>query len=435
MFTINYRALLTVPFLLASPALAQANTEFLVPEDFREERLEDSVTQRLNEEFRPVGARLGAFIFYPQFSTQLRVTDNILATDSNKREDALLDANAGFRLVRSGSTDRLVMASQIGQTLHVRNNREDSTSLLTRMYYRLGPEDGSNLQLTGLAARQFVSRRNINNVVDSLSPVQLNVYSLESGYQMSLGRVTLSIDASVFDFDYNDTRTRGGAPLDQDFRDNMRLIVGGAARYDVDPRFAALVRGSYAQIEYSLDPGDRGFVAPFDVDRDSGTWRIEAGIAFATDSDISGSATIGYSRRVFSATLGRLPEDTGGLSFAADLAWNVSPSTTLRLDADRTFIESANPGVFGFRSTGGSVGIDHSPATAILIKARANYYDVEALGGLGDRTDYGGLGEISYYFSRRYRLVGSFGYIARDAEITRDAFNEIYGQIGITASF
>lgn len=431
----NSKALLALLCLLSSPALAQTDTNSLLPEDFREERAEDSVAQRLTEEFRPIGGRLGAFLFFPQFNAQLRSTDNILATDTDQRKDVMLDTSAGFRMVRAGSADRVVLSTQIGQTLHARNSLEDSTRMSTRLYYRLGPEDGSNLQLAGIASRQFISRRDINNVIEARSPVQLNVFGLQSGYQWSLGRTTVSLDASIFDYDYSDARNRGGLLLDQDFRDNMRLIAGGAARYDFDPRFAALVRGSYSRIEYSLDPGDPGFVMPFDVDRDSGTWRLEGGVAFLTDSDLSGTATIGYSERIFSARFGRIPENSGGLSFAADLAWNASPSTTIRLDADRTFLESANPGIFGFRATGGSVGLEHSPATALMLKARANFRDVEALGGLGDRKDYGGLAEVSYFLSRRYRLSGLFGYIARDAEITKDAFNEIYAQFGLTASF
>lgn len=435
MVRIVARVLLIGPLMAAGPALAQSETNVLLSEEFREERAAITVTQRLNEEFRPVGGRLGAFIFFPQVISTVRVTDNVLATDSNKREDAFLDASAGFRMVRQGSADRMTMQFQIGQALHVRNDLEDSTRLLARMNYRLGPEDGSNLQLTGLASRQFIPRQDVNNVVEARSPIQLNIFGVGSGYQHVLGRTTLSIDASVFSYEYNDSRTRAGTVVNQDFRNNVRLLVGGAARYDLSTRFAGLVRGSYTHIEYGLDPGDRGFVAPFNVDRDSATWRVEGGIAFSADSSVSGSATVGYSQRRFSATVGRLPLDSGGLSFAADLAWNATPSTTLRINADRSFLESADPALFGFFATGGSVGIDHSPATAVLVKVRANVRDVNAIGGIGDRTDVGASGELTYYLSRRYRLVGSLSYTHREAEIRNDAFQEIFGQFGIIGSF
>jgi len=428
------RLIALAPLVWAQAAAAQTKTTEIYPDDFGDNSRPQGVRDRIADEFRPIGGRSGSFFLYPEVMLTANGTSNVRATPDDGKEDAFLDAVARIRVVRPSPDSRLQFVGEVGQTLHAEANSENRTRLLARGFYRAGAENRSHFDLTGLAARRFIARRDINNAPDARAPVELGVLQADAAYVWRLNRFSLTVGGSVFDLNYKDARSFSGTVIDQDFRDNLRLSGSAELRYALSPDLALVGRGSYAVIDYDFGPGSPAFDITSDIDRDSDVWRVEGGFGIALTDRLTGSATIGYSRRTFDSRT-NAPRDSGGLSFSGDLAWQANPSTTIRFAADRSFIESASPVIAGYQAASFSIGVDHSPAPRLVLGFNARLQDFNPIGASGNRTEYGGGAEATYYLTRRYQIIGGVSYAGRDTGFASPAFDEFAGRLGLRATF
>lgn len=416
--------------LWAGPAQSQD----IPTTDFKEAQRPLDVRERLSAYFQPIGGRIGSFYLYPELRGTANLTDNVLATEDGKESDAWLDASAGFRLVRPDPVRRLQAEARVSQTVYAQERREDSTSLLARITYRGGPTDASHLQASATAARQFVERRDVNDVKEARSPIRFDFLSGDVGYTHRLNRLALEGGVSLRRLDYHDARRRSGEAIDQDRRDFTRMTVRAQGGYELSPPVMLLVRGSFSRYEYDFGERSVGFDPSRDSERDSNLWRIEAGAGIALTDRLHGSGTIGYSRRTF-ASQPNPPQNSGGLSFASELLWLPNPATSVRLEARSDFIESASPVIAGFRTAELRVTAQRSLSRALLLAGDASLRKLNPIGGGESRTEHELAGELTYFLSRRYRLFGSAGIAGRTGGPPDSGFSAVFLRAGILATF
>ncbi len=402
--------------------------------DFKEAQRPLDVRERLSAYFQPIGGRIGSFYLYPELEAAGNFTDNIRATEDDRKSDGWIDASAGFRLVRPDPVRRLQAEARLGQTVHAQEQNEDRTSLLARLSYRDGPAEASHLLVSASAARQFVERRDVNDVKEARSPIRFDFLSGDLGYTGRLNRLALEGGVSLRRLDYHDARRPSGEPIDQDRRDFTRMTVRAQAGYELSPPVMLLMRGSFSRYDYDFGEGSAAFDPSRDSDRDSNLWRIEGGAGIALTDRLHGSATIGYSRRTF-VSQPNPPKNSGGLSFSSELLWLPDPATSFRLEARSDFIESASPAIAGFRTAELQVTAQRSLSRALLLTGDARLRRLNPIGGGETRTEYEFGAELTYFLTRRYRLIGSGGVAGRSGGPPNSGFSTAYARAGVLATF
>jgi hypothetical protein len=423
-------AVLASVFTISS-AHAQPVVADIMTEEGRFRAPGSDVMSRVAEEYQPVGGRVGSFFLYPQVDITAGATSNVLARPNNERSDVLFTTTASARFVRPSETDRIAISAQAGRTQHMRTSGENTTPLLARASWRLGAPDASRFDFNAVAARKYVARADINDQPDARSPVKYATFAADAGYTWVSNRVSLSAGGEIQRLNYVDAVPRGASALiSQAFRDYTLFTGKAEVRYDMASDIALLSRGIFSRYEYDLDAGDPVFSLARDIDRDSNLYRVEAGIGFSRKDVIYGSITAGYSRRSFAqANNGAL--SSGGLSFAADVIWNPGPATTITLNADRAFLESASRVIAGFRTISVSGRIDQAVGRALVLSASSRFLSLEPIGNASTREEYQVAGEVNYFLTRRYRLIGIASYGSREPAANIDGFDEFKVRAGL----
>jgi hypothetical protein len=389
------------------------------------------VRQRMEAEFEPIGARFGEVFVYPVATLEAGVSSNSLATEVAPRSDVWLNAQAGVRVVATSITSRLAFNASIGQVLNARLSSEDRTRFLTHFYYRGGSKDRSHWEFTLDGGHVATDRSSVNDVKSARSPIQFNHGTAQASYTHKLSRLSIAGTAVLGRFDYKDARDRAGLLIDQNYRDYSRYGARVEGRYDMGSDVQFIGRVGIDHLNYDFGRSSANFNPLTGFDRDSNTWRVEAGIGLALTDQLYGDATIGYARRTFKAQTNR-PKSSGGPSFAANIVWLPSPSTSVRLSADRSFRESASPFFAGYRTVGATIKASHSPMRALILSGEASVHHLNPLGLSFNRTEYAFAGEAEYHLNRRYRLFAKAEHGRRDSGLALEDYRETQFKVGIT---
>ena len=249
-------AIAMVALLSATPLSAQ-----LIPEDA-------GVVDRIGDEYKPIGGRIGSFIFYPEASVTAAYTDNVLATSNGKRGDEILTIRPAARLVSQGGANRVSLQGYFARDFHAELESEDISQYGARAFVRIGAPDRSRLEVTTAAERLVDSRESIDNVVEAGKPVHRSRLSTDLAYTHVFNRFSLLGAASVRRLDFADARDRAGNLLDQDFRDVTAIGVRSEARYSLANGLSAVAKLGADRLRYELGPEDAGFDPTIDRDRD-----------------------------------------------------------------------------------------------------------------------------------------------------------------------
>lgn len=386
------------------------------------------------DNYKPIGGRVGTFLLYPEGAVTANVTDNVLATDQAKRSDFYVDADAGFRLVRSAIDRRVVLQADVGRDFHANVPAEDRTRFGGRGFVRIGAADDTRWEFALSGRQDSIDRESVNNVQAARSPVQFLQFGGDAARYLRRGRYGFGVGITVARSDYQTAYDRSGGRLDQRYR-NLTLYGGrGEVSYELRPGISALGKVSFDWLDYDLGPSDAGFIPGVDRNRDSKRYRAEVGARFSISDRLYGDATVGYSRRDYVAQLNPI-KDVGGISFASNVIWQLTPSTSVHIDADRLFLESASRTIAGYRATGGGVRIDHSPAPALVLSATVNYRTIDPIGDGVNRDEYGALVEVTRFLSRRYRIVLQARHGGRTSDDPLFSYKVNYGGASLKATF
>lgn len=413
------RTMAALTALICSAPLAAQS----IPEDA-------GIAGRIGDEYKPIGGRIGSFILYPEATVTANHTDNILATDSGKRSDEYLKIRPALRLVSQGGADRVSLSSYFERKFHADLQSENTSEYGARGFVRIGPADRSRLEATVIAERLVDSRESIENVVAARKPVHRGRFVGDIAYTHQFNRFSLLGGATVRRLNYADARDRAGNPLDQDFRDVTAIGVRSEARYLLRNGMSAIAKFGADRLRYDFGPEDAAFDPVIDRDRDSRRLRAEAGFGFAIADILYGDATVGYLDRRFKRQLIPL-RNVSGFSFNVDLLWNVNPLTTVRIAADRDFLESSSRTIAGYRSTGGKVQVDYAVLRPLIVSVAGNFAHIDPIGPGLTRKDYGGSASIRYFLNRRYSIMAEYRHGGRNSKDPQAAYEGNYFLVGL----
>jgi hypothetical protein len=365
-----------------------------------------SVLQRGRPDYEPIGGRLGSFFLYPRLDVTSFYTSNLRAQEFDAVSDVFFDIRPSARLTSNWSRHSLQAEAYYNRSVHLRYPREDFSQYGGSVAGRYDYSGTGAITLTGAAARIAEPRTDINSNLASRSPITYTNLSLSGSVTQDFNRLGITAGGSVNRQDFNNGVTFTGQPLSQDFRDNTNYSGSLEGRMRVGANTRALARVIVGGINYDDNP-----LAGFD--RNSTFYRVEAGFGLTVSELLSGSVTAGYYRQNNGD-----PRflDSSGLSFSADLLYNPTSLTSVRLFADRTIEPGGSTVTSG--NVRGTVGltVEHELRPDLVLIGNARYSNVEPQGPISGADEYGLGASANYYLNRRFRFNGGVNYSTRKSD-------------------
>jgi hypothetical protein len=382
-----------------------------------------SVLQRSRPDYEPIGGRVGSFFLYPRLDLTGFYTSNLRAQEFDAVSDVFFDIRPSARIVSTWSRHSLQGDVYYNRSVHARFPREDFSQYGGSVAGRYDYSGTGAITVTGAAARIAEPRTDINSNLASRSPITYTNLSLSGSVSQDFNRLGVTAGGNVNRQNFNDGITFTGVPLSQGFRDNTNYSGSLEGRMRVGANTRALARVIAGGINYDDNPLG-GF------DRNSNFYRVEAGVSLTVNQLLSGSVTAGYYRQNNSDPLFI---DSSGLSFSADVLYNPTSLTSIRLFADRTI----EPG--GSTVTSGNVRgtvaltVEHELRPDLVLVGNARYSNVEPQGPISGADEYSLGASANYYLNRRFRFNGGVNYSARQSDFFPE-YNAVSAFLGVSVT-
>lgn len=399
-----------------APALAQTAA---VPEEV-------GVADRPRPEYQPIGGRLGSFFLYPTLSVSAEASDNIRATTTDRNGDVDVVLGARARVQSIFSRHALNLDAYGEQRLYANNTSENLGRFGAQIDGRYDISLDTMLSALVSFDHDAEARTSYNTPLGALEPVRFDRLAAAVSLDQSLGRFNLTGKVAFRKATYDDVALASGAVQDQSYRD-VDVVSGSlAVRYRVREGMGLILRGTADSFNATLPANDP--LQPGNLDRDSNGIRIEGGLRFDLTSLLYGEIRVGYLKRDYNDPRLR---DASGVSFGADLLWNVTTLTTLRFSADRRIEESASTTTVGNRTTDFSASVDHELLRNLILSTGVRYVMIDPLGAEGSSDEFYANAGARLRISRQLSFRAGYRYSQRTSSVTGRDYTENRGYLTV----
>ncbi len=334
-------------------------------------------SDRQLEDFEPVGGRIGSFFIYPSIETRLEYDDNILALPDNGAGDFELTVRGAVDLKSNWQRHSLEGDAYIQQNFHERFTTEDTLQGGARVRGRLDIDRDTSARIVASLDALAEDRANITSAAQAREPTRFRRADTLLSAAREMGRVQVIGDLQMVALDFDDAPLPGGGELDQDFRDSVYWRGSVTTLVEFSPRISGLVRGQVDRLTYSDE-------AASTFDRDTTGYAIEGGARVELTNLLFGELRAGVLHRSVDD-----PSSKGltGLSFGANLTWNITPLTTLRFIADRQVEEGGSQLVSGNVRSQARIEAEHELLRNLILEGRAGIARIETVGQIETSAD------------------------------------------------
>lgn len=392
--------------LLAITAVGKASAQTTVPVNI-------GVAERARPEYEQIGGRLGSFILYPRIEASAAYDDNIYAQPDDRTDDFIFTVTPSARLRSQWKRHLLDVGAQFSRNFYAENSSENTSTMQVDGIAGLDVSRQTRIRLTALAGRFTESRTDINSVSGLNAPTQYDRITTRGTLDQNFNNLAIVLDAGIQRLRYSNNNA--GA-LDQSFRDNSLKDASLRVRYDTGAGASAFIQISADQLRYDDKEVVFGGVVNR-LERDSDGYRAEIGAAFELTSLIYGDARIGYlHRNSFDPTL----RDVSGISFGANVLWNITPLTSVRLVADRSVEDSSSRIVAGNLRSQGTLTVDHELLRNLILNASLRYADVDPIGPVANSQELEANAGASMMLNRRFRVQARYRFYNRASGVLND---------------
>ena len=327
----------------------------------------------LREEKNEQGLPVGAFTLLPRLELSGAYDDNIFLLNHGKLDDALFTVEPSVELrsgwlnnslnLRADSIHTRYASHPVNDTDQYKFDGDGSVTIMRDWIFSGSASYGHLILPRGTPEDEETFGRFIFNDVTSGS----------GGIAYRAHRLLLSGRGSTTRLHYEDIREPGGR-VDQSFRDHRLDSISARVDYEISQSGSLFV--SYTPDRYVYDH-DRP-----ELDRSSTGYTVLGGFNAEITRLIKGEVGLGYLKQNFkSASFASF----AGFSYQADLSYAPTPLTTLRLQADRSLINSGLPQVPGVRNSRGALTVEHELTARLTLQATVEH-DHDRFRGIA-RTD------------------------------------------------
>lgn len=373
------------------------------------------VADRGRPDYDPSGTRVGTFLMYPSLSVAADWTDNYRATDTNRQADEYLIVSPEVRIASDWNRNSVNARFHVDQSLHARLNGENSTQALADVSSQYDISRRTAISADISAAHFVESRSSLGSVINARDPVGYENYHSSIGIAQDFNRLDLDLSAGANYLNFHNVRAFDGTLIDQNYRDYRSLEQSLTAKYDVGGGLGVIVTAQTNQDHYIFGPGSTNFNRAVNLDRNSNGYTLLGGLTFELSSLIFGSVQFGWLNHNYRDS--RL-KDVAGFSYNANILWNVTPLTSVRLRAARTVEDTSSTSVAGNTRDDFSIGVDHELYRYVIVSADARYSPFRPNGPGGGGREYGAGASVRYLVDRHWQATLSARYDGRSSSST-----------------
>lgn len=364
-----------------------------------------TVQSRPRPESDAVGIRSGGFMILPTITVSAAYNDNILSSDSNTRDDLITDVEPAIIVKSDWTRHALEVHATADVSFYADNSDENSQDYEFGVSGRI--DALRDTILTG--AVNYSALHESRASADDVGGVEPGAFSLATagiGIFNRFNRFALSARALFKRYDFDDVVV-SGVVNNQDDRDRDRIDVILRGGYEIVPGYQAFLRVNLNDTSYEDSTDDTG------IKRGSDGYEMVAGVRIDLSGLTYGDVFAGYiSHDYIDSSLATIE----GFTFGADLTWNMTELTTLKLALTRTISETTQSSTSGTFDTNFEISADHELLRHLILSARvgAAQQDFEGT-SREDRYVSFGIG-ARYLVNRNLEILFDYDFDRRSSD-------------------
>ena len=374
----------------------------------------ETVENRSRPALDPAGIRLGGFLLSPNVGMEAHFSDNIFADPSISAEDFVYIVNPRVSLDSDWSVHSINLQAEAEIGRYDDNDSEDFDDFTLVAEGRLDIDRSSYFGADLVFDRTHEERTSAENATNAdLTVYQTNRASVS--YMRRPSRFFVRLDASILDTDFEDAKARDRI-INNDDRNRRELIQSLHFGYEFRPGNTVYVRGTARSLDYEQEIDDDGFA------RSGDGYELVIGASRA----ISGVSAMS----VFAGYLSQDIDDVrfssvDGVSFGADITWNITNLITLNARAERTIEPISIFGASSVVAESYGLGLDYELLRSLILSADFNI-GKDDYEGIDRKDDVLGAGlGARFMLNRNLHLYIGYDYSDREVE-PQDFSDDIY---------
>ncbi|MTJ80471.1 MAG: outer membrane beta-barrel protein [Telmatospirillum sp.] len=399
--------------LAAGPAFADDRPTPTTGAEYNRTMAETDVADRRQEQYSPDGVRIADFLIFPKAELDEQLSDNIYAAANRRRGDLTTTLSPSIVIKSDFAQHEISLSASSDFAFFKRYTDEDTQHYNVTASGKLDVTRDAQLTMSATYDDGSEPRSSPDpNLGRHPTPVINKTVSVGGDYHPA--RVWLKGDASFQRLDFGDVGTDTGAVIANHLR-NRDIVQGGVrAAYEIVPNYFAFVEVRANNRVYD-QPNAIG------VNRNSHGWEERAGTDLELTGKLHGDIYAGYLTQDFRSSTYK---EVSGLSMGADLVWNPTALTTVKLLVQRTVEDTVDIRASSYLSTQTHLFADHELRRNIIVSVDGGYGRNAYQGDGVHQNVYDGGFKLAYKFNKMAYSGLIYHYYQRDSTVDTETYHE-----------
>jgi hypothetical protein len=369
----------------------------------------ETVANRARPELDPSGVPIGAFRLFPQLAITYERNSNIFADGLTELSDVIYVVSPEFELRSDWNNHAVDLGASADISRFSDFEGEDHSDLDVWASGRLDISRSAFLAGSVAHSTRHEGRDSADDVRGE-KRTRFDIDSIAVSYQLRPGlrKFRALFEAEFANLDFDDVLD-AEITINNDDRDRKQVHGTMRIGYDALPTNSFFFQASVESTEYDSQFDDDGF------ERSSDGYELAIGSTLDYSGVTFGDVFLGYRSRRYDD---QRYEKIDGLSFGAEVAWNLSGLTTITVSGSRTVESTTIVDAAGIQATKFRLGVQHELLRNLILSlawttGQDDYRGIDRK----DDNDTTAIG-ARYLMNRRVELV--LGYTHRRRDTTPD---------------
>ncbi|MGF7161650.1 hypothetical protein FHS85_003291 [Rhodoligotrophos appendicifer] len=382
----------------------------------------NAVRSRPQEDYDPIGGRVGSFFLYPWLEDAIIYDDNVYAEPHDKIGDGLNRVSGAVSAVSDFARHALNVSVAFDNYTYFNESRQNRTDVGGKANWRVDVTQDFNITGFANAVYDHEPPGSLEAPQNALEPVPFT--NVEGGLSLNkrFNRLSGSLAGSAATISYDNVDAVGGGTLNQHYRDGQTYVAATRWAYEFSPGYAG-----FALVE--------GNVRDFDKDgynRSSQGITGLGGVEFDITDLIHGELGFGYLVQDYKD--GDL-KDISDWTMRAAVLYNPTALLTLNLIAERRVGETIQTNASGRLDTLVRLVADYEMLRNLIFSPYLGFIHSNYEGS-GRKDDLVTTGiKVDYLVNRNFSANIFYDFTDRSSNFSQYDYTRNYTGVGLRLQF